>query len=58
VSQPILTTHAEALARGREYRQAGDVVRAEEVYRGILRTDSRAAGAWLALASCARPAGA
>jgi tetratricopeptide (TPR) repeat protein len=44
-----MTTQAETLARGREYHQAGDLGRAEEVYRRILRSEPRAAAVWFAL---------
>src|SRR6516162_3563781 len=44
-----MTTQAEDLARGREYHQTGDLGRAEEVYRRILRSEPRAAGVWFAL---------
>jgi tetratricopeptide (TPR) repeat protein len=44
-----MTTQAEELARGRECHQAGDLGRAEEVYRRILRSEPRAAAVWLAL---------
>ncbi len=45
-----MSTPAEPFARGWEYHQARDYPRAEEVYRGILRTDPRNARVWFALA--------
>jgi tetratricopeptide (TPR) repeat protein len=44
-----MTAQADALARGREYQQAGDLGRAEEVYRNFLRSEPRDAPVWFAL---------
>ena len=44
-----MSTQAETLARGREYQQAGDLGRAEEIYRNLLRSESRDAQVWFAL---------
>jgi tetratricopeptide (TPR) repeat protein len=45
-----VSTPGEPFARGWEYHQARDFPRAEEVYRGILRTEPRNAKVWFALA--------
>jgi tetratricopeptide (TPR) repeat protein len=45
-----MTTQAEAFARGWEHYQAREFVRAEEIYRCLLRAEPRSARVWFALA--------